>query len=256
MSCSGEPGEEGQPAAHLPGQSRARAAHSPLRVRRADTPAMPGMTRMRTAGLLPARGACSLASPGRREGQDALCTGSGSKWSECLQGRPREGGGRGRAEGGGRGGGGPRTQRGPGPNGSGQEAALPLCNTRGGKRKPRKSPFFPPPQGAELKKKPKSIMEAKLPWNLTLLPLHFWVSGTQAALLWFADHAFFFFPFISFFFPSLLKVVLQLCIYTLHITSLITIITAHINRPGVVSPFYSTRNGGSEGLNNGLWLPK
>lgn len=90
MSCSGERGEEGQPAAHLPGQSRARAAHSPLRVRRADTPAMPGMTRMRTAGLLPARGACSLASPGRREGQDALCTGSGSKWSECLQGEREE----------------------------------------------------------------------------------------------------------------------------------------------------------------------
>ena len=111
------------------------------------------------------------------------------------------------------GGGGPRTQRGPGPNGSGQEAALPLCNTRGGKRKPRKSPFFPPPQGAELKKKPKSIMEAKLPWNLTLLPLHFWVSGTQAALLWFADHAFFFFSlylfFLSFSFKS--------CFTTLHL---------------------------------------
>ena len=94
MSCSGERGEEGQPAAHLPGQSRARAAHSPLRVRRADTPAMPGMTRMRTAGLLPARGACSLASPGRREGQDALCTGSSSKWSECLQGEREEVGAR------------------------------------------------------------------------------------------------------------------------------------------------------------------
>ena len=149
MSCSGERGEEGQPAAHLPGQSRARAAHSPLRVRRADTPAMPGMTRMRTAGLLPARGACSLASPGRREGQDALCTGSGSKWSECLQGEREEVEARGRQGVGG----GPHTWRGPGPNVSGQEAALRLCNTRGGKRKPRKSPFFSPSRSRVKKKK-------------------------------------------------------------------------------------------------------
>ena len=72
--------------------------------------------------------------------------------------------------------------------------------------------------------------------------------GAQTTVLF----CFFLFPFS---FPSLLKVVLQLCIYTLHITSLITIITAHINTPGVVSPFYSTGNWGSEGLNNGLWLP-
>lgn len=42
----------------------------------------------------------------------------------------------------------------------------------------------------------------------------------------------------------------------LHITSLIILITTHINRSGMVSPFYSSGNWGSEGLNNGIWLPK
>lgn len=250
MSCSGDPGEEGQPAAHLPGQSRARAAHSPLRVRRADTPAMPGMTRMRTAGLLPARGACSLASPGRREGQDALRAGSGSKWSECLQGRPRGGGGPERA--GGRGV--------PALGGAQGRAALdrkPSCcfATPGeGRENPGSRLFFFPGAGFKKKKSQKSIMEPKLPWNLTLLPLHFLGFRNPNGFAVVRRPPFCFFLF-SFFFPSLLKVVLQLCIYTLHITSLITIITAHINTPGVVSPFYSTGNWGSEGLNNGLWLP-
>ena len=128
--------------------------------------------------------------------------------------RTRGGGGPGRAWGRG----GPRTWRGLGPNGSGQEAALRLCNTRGGKRKPRKSPSPPhPPSGAGFKKKKKSqksIMEAKLPWNLTLLPLHFWVSGTQTALLWYTDHAFFFFFLIFFFFLSFC---FKSCFTTLHL---------------------------------------
>ena len=223
MSCSGERGEEGQPAAHLPGQSRARAAHSPLRVRRADTPAMPGMTRMRTAGLLPARGACSLASPGRREGQDALCTGSGSKWSECLQGEREEVEARGRQGVGGV----PTLGGAQGRTSLARKPPYDFATPGEGRENPGSRLFFPPPGAGLKKKKKKSIMEAKLPWNLTLLPLHFWVSGTQTALLWYTDHAlFFFFKSFSFFFPSLLKVVLQLCIYTLHITSLITIITA------------------------------
>lgn len=111
------------------------------------------------------------------------------------------------------GGGGPRTQRGPGPNGSGQEAALPLCNTRGGKRKPRKSPFFPPPQGAELKKKTKIHHGSKTSVEF---------NSAAAALLGFRNPSgfavvrrprFFFFPlylfFLSFSFKS--------CFTTLHL---------------------------------------
>lgn len=84
--------------------------------------------------------ACSLASPGRREGQDALCTGSGSKWSECLQGDQEKVG----AQGGqGVGVGGPRHSEGPGPNGSGREAALPLQH-QGREEKTQEVAFFHP----------------------------------------------------------------------------------------------------------------
>lgn len=152
MSCSGERGEEGQPAAHLPGQSRARAAHSPLRVRRADTPAMPGMTRMRTAGLLPARGACSLASPGRREGQDALCTGSGSKWSECLQGEREEVEARGRQGVGGV----PTLGGAQGRTSLARKPPYDFATPGEGRENPGSRLFFPPP-GAGLKKKKKEI---------------------------------------------------------------------------------------------------
>ena len=127
-----------------------------------------------------------------------------------------------------------------------------------GRENPGSRLFFPPPgAGLKKKKKKKSIMEAKLPWNLTLLPLHFWVSGTQTALLWYKYHAYFFFLIFFFF----LSFSFKSCFTTLHLHFTYNFShnhhnSSHINRPGVVSPFYSIGNWGSEGLNNGLWLPK
>lgn len=128
-----------------------------------------------------------------------------------------------------------------------------------GRENPGSRLFFPPP-GAGLKKKKKEIHHG----SKTSVEFN----SAAAALLGFRNPngfavvhrpRFFFFFFLIFFF--FLSFSFKSCFTTLHLHFTYNFShnhhnSSHINRPGVVSPFYSIGNWGSEGLNNGLWLPK
>lgn len=100
-------------------------------------------------------------------------------------------------------------------------------------------------------------MEAKLPWNFNPCCRCTFVfqepkrlcCGTKTTLFFLI----FYFFLLSLFLSFSLKVVLQLCIYTLHITSLITTITAFRLKAfqGWYHLFTAPKRG-LRGLNNGL----